>query len=298
MENRVLKYFLVVAREENITRAAEILHISQPALSRGLMQLEEELGVKLFVRGKRNVTLTNEGAYLRQRAQEIVDLTEKTEREFANGLENLSGAISIGIGESAASSFIADCIKEFGNEYPDVRFDIHSVNADYTRERLDKGLLDIGVLLEPVDVSRYEFFRLPVKDAWGVVLPSKCPLSQKEYVTAEDLKDSKLFTTHRAAVQTMISSWFGKYFDKKNFYLTYNLVYNALMLVDKGMGAALTLDGSVSLYKNPDLIFRPLFPVLEQTSVIVWKKHLLQPPAVTKFIEHIQCKTVMINDKK
>ncbi len=298
MENRVLKYFLVVAREENITKAAEVLHISQPALSRQLMQLEEELGAKLFIRGKRNITLTDEGLYLRQKAQEIIDLTEKTEQEFANGLTSLSGVISIGMGETAASSYIADSIYEFREEYPDVRFEIISGNADGTKEQLDKGLLDIGILLEPTDFSKYEFIRLPVKDTWGAVVPSKCFLCQKEYVTAEDLKDRKIFISNRAVNQSMFSSWFGKYYNEKNIYCTVNLLYNAAMLVSKGMGCAVTIDGAAQLYNHPELNFRPLYPKIEQTSVLVWKKNQIISNSALKFIEFLKCKSVMINDKK
>lgn len=296
MENRVLKYFLVVAREQNITKAAEILHISQPALSRQLMQLEEELGVKLFVRGKRNITLTEEGLYLRQKAREIVDLTEKTEREFATGLTSLNGVISIGMGETQASSFIADAIREFGREYPNVRFEIIANNADFTREQLEKGLIDVGILLEPVDLSKYDFIRLPVKDIWGVLLPSKCPLCEKSFVTAEDLKDSKIFMSNRALNQSLIASWFGDYFDEKNLYLTVNLLYNAAMLVSKGMGCAITLDGAAQLYNHPELNFRPLSPEIGQTSVFIWKKHQILSNCVLKFIEYIKCKSVMVND--
>ncbi|MDE6656498.1 MAG: LysR family transcriptional regulator [Anaeroplasmataceae bacterium] len=298
MENRVLKYFLIVAREENITKAAEILHISQPALSRQLMQLEEELGAKLFIRGKRNITLTDEGLYLRQKAQEIVDLTEKTEQEFANGLTSLSGVISIGMGETAASSYLADLINEFLEEYPDVRFEIISGNADGTKEQLDKGLLDIGILLEPTDFSKYEFLRLPVEDTWGVLVPSKCPMCQKEYVTAEDLKDRKIFMSNRAINHSLFSSWFGKYYDEKNIYVSVNLLYNAAMLVSKGMGCAVTIDGAVQLYNHPELNFRPLYPKIKQTSVLVWKKNQMLSSCVLKFIEFVQCKLVMINDKK
>ncbi len=298
MENRVLKYFLIVAREENITKAAEILHISQPALSRQLMQLEEELGTKLFIRGKRNITLTDEGLYLRQKAQEIIDLTEKTEREFARGLTSLSGVISIGMGETAASSYLADLIREFREEYPDVRFEIISGNADGTKEQLDKGLLDIGILLEPTDFSKYEFLRLPVKDTWGVVVPSKCPLCQKEYVTAKDLEDRQIFISNRAVNQSMFSSWFGEHYNPNNIYLTVNLLYNAATLVSKGMGCAVTLDGAVQLYNHPELNFRPLYPKLEQTSVFVWKKNQIVSACTLKFIDFVKCKLGMVNHKK
>lgn len=298
MENRVLKYFLVVAREENITRASEILHISQPALSRQLMQLEDELGAKLFIRGKRNITLTNEGLYLRQKAQEIIDLTEKTEQEFSNGLTSLSGVVSIGMGETAASSYLADVINEFRENYPDVRFKILSGDADGTKEYLGKGLLDVGILLEPVDFSKYEFARLPVKDTWGVIVPSKCSLCQKEFVTAEDLKDRKIFMSNRAINHSLFSSWFGEYYKEDNIFLTANLLYNEAMFVAKGMGCAVTIDGALTLYHHPELNFRPLYPKIEQTSVIVWKKNQILSPCTAKFVDFVKCKLGMISDKK
>lgn len=285
MENRVLKYFLVVAREENITHASEILHISQPALSRQLMQLEEELGVKLFVRGKRNITLTDEGRYLRQRAQEIVDLTEKTERDFRSGLGTLSGEISIGLGESAASSLIADYICEFVKIYPNVHFKYYSNNADFIKEQLEKGLLDIGVLMEPTDLSKYEYVRLPIKDHWGVLLPAKCPLSQKEFISPSDLKDRKLFISTRTK-QTIVS-WLGEFYREENVLLYYNLLYNAAMLVDKGMGTTFTVDGAAMLYKNPNTVFRPLSPKIEVTTVFAWKKYQVATPTVKAFIEFV-----------
>lgn len=297
MENRVLKYFLVAAREQNITKASEILHISQPALSRQLMQLEEELGAKLFVRGKRNLTLTEEGLYLRRKAQEIVDLTEKTEQEFANGITSLNGVISIGMGETSASSYLADVIRAFGQEYPNVRFEIVANNADSTREQLEKGLIDVGILLEPIDLSAYDFIRLPVKDTWGVLLPAKSPLCEKPCVTAEDLKDRKIFMSNRALNQSMFASWFGEFFHEKNLYLTVNLLFNAAMLVSKGMGCAVTLDGAAKLY-NQELVFRPLYPKIEQTSVFIWKKHQILSNSVRQFIEFIKCKSVMVNDEK
>ncbi len=233
-----------------------------------------------------------------KKAQEIIDLTEKTEQEFANGLTSLSGVISIGMGETAASSYMADLIYEFREEYPDVRFELISGNVDGTKERLDKGLLDIGILLEPTDFSKYEFMRLPVKDTWGVVVPSKCPLCKKEYVTAEDLKDRKIFMSNRAVNQSLFSSWFGKYYNEKNIYCTVNLLYNAAMLVAKGMGCAVTIDGAVKLYNHLELNFRPLYPKIEQTSVLVWKKNQIVSACVLKFIEFVKCKLVMINDKK
>lgn len=167
MEYRILKYFLVVAREENITRAAEILHISQPALSRQLMRLEEELGVQLFTRGRHSTSLTEEGMLLRRRAQEIVDLTEKTEREFRTNSEELAGTISIGSGEGAVMRYLAGLMKSFSEKYPAVTFDLYSGAADQVKERLERGTLDVGAFIGNIDLSKYEAVELPVKERWG-----------------------------------------------------------------------------------------------------------------------------------
>lgn len=286
MENRVLRYFLVVAREENITHASETLHISQPALSRQLMQLEEELGVKLFVRGKRNITLTDEGRFLRQRAQEIVDLTDKTEREFKDGIGTLSGEVSIGMGESAASGLMANDIDEFQQLYPRVRFKYYTNNADFIKEQLEKGLLDIGVLIEPTDLSKYEYIRLPIKDYWGAMVPSSSPLALKDYLLPSDLAETKLFISTRT--KQSIVTWMGEYFNEDNILLHYNLLYNAAMLVEKGVGVAFAADGATMLYKNPKCIFKPLYPTMEITTVFVWKKYQIVSPTVKAFIEFVR----------
>ena len=287
MEIRVLKYFLTVAREENITRAANVLHITQPALSRQLMQLEEELGKPLFIRGKRSMTLTDAGQLLRRRAQEIVDLVDKTEREFSEEEETLGGLVSIGSGEGETMRFIAKCMSAFSERYPEVKFDLYSNNADHIKERLERGTLDIGIMFEPVDLSKYEYFRLPHKERWGVIVPAKCPLAQKEFVVPEDLRGHRLFTAKRGVAQG-VAQWFGEVFDTLNIYATYNLLYNAAMLVDCEIGAALCIEGAASLYKNPNIIFKPFSPELAVSSVLVWKKYQPQSEAVKRFIGFIK----------
>lgn len=192
MEYRVLKYFLIVAREENITRSAEILNVSQPALSRQLMQLEEELNTKLFIRGKRHLTLTDAGLLLRRRAQEIIDLTLKTEQEIQKENDNLEGTISIGSGEAQSMKMIAQWIQQFHELYPNVKFEIHSNNATYIQERLDRGLLDIGILLAPKDLTKYEYIPLKDQERWGALMHQSCPLTKKDYVTAQDLLNYKI----------------------------------------------------------------------------------------------------------
>ena len=287
MEVRVLKYFLTVAREENITRASEILHISQPALSRQLMQLEEELGTQLFVRGRHSSTLTEAGMLLRRRAQEIVDLTEKTEQEFQNRGDTLSGTVSIGSGEADTMRCLAQIMRGFSDLYPEVKFDIYSNDADHVRERLERGTLDIGVLLGPTVISKYESIALPGKERWGVLVPAKCPLAQKEYVTKEDLVGRRVFIAKRGGAQG-VADWFGEYYDKMNVYATYNLLYNAAMLVNCEIGAAISIEGAASLYKNPNIIFKPFYPELAVTSTMVWKKHQPQTQAVSTFLEYVR----------
>lgn len=287
MEYRVLKYFLTVAREQNITRAAELLHVSQPALSRQLMQLEEELGVQLFTRGWRNIALTDAGLLLFRRAQEIVELTEKTEREFKDEGNTLSGTIAIGSGEAESMRRLAVLMRSFSEKYPNIRFDLYSNNADFIRERLERGLLDIGVLLEPADLAKYEYLRFGGKERWGAILPASWELAQKEYITAEDLLGHKVFASKRSMAQGVVG-WFGDVFDKLDIYVTYNLIYNAAMLVDSGVGAALCIDGAVALYNNPNFVFRPFHPELAVSSVVVWKKYQPVSRAVTKFIEHLK----------
>ena len=286
MEYRILKYFLTVAREENITRAADILHISQPALSRQMMQLEEELGTQLFVRGRHNTTLTEEGMLLRRRAQEIIQLTEKTEREFLAGKEEISGTISIGSGEGAVMRFLANVMREFSALYPDVRFDLYSNDADHVKERLERGTLDIGVIIGSSDLSKYETIPLPVTERWGAIVPAKCPLSKKEHVTREDLVGHKVFVSRRGVTQG-VADWFGEYYGKMEIYATYNLLYNAAVLVDSEIGAALCIEGAVSLYNSPNVIFKPFYPQLTANSTLIYKAQPMTR-TVAKFIRFIR----------
>ena len=212
MELRILRYFLAVAREENITKAAELLHITQPTLSRQLAQLEEDMGVTLFSRGARKVTLTDEGMLLRRRAEEIVDLADKTEKELTERDELINGVVSVGCGELASVQVIAEMFRAFKEKYPAVTYELYAGNADYTNERIEKGLSDIALFLEPVDIDRYDFIRLGVKERWAVLLPAEDPLVQKGFVTAADLVGKELLFPARLKVQNELVSWFGDYF--------------------------------------------------------------------------------------
>ena len=285
MELRVLHYFLMVAREENITKAAQLLHVTQPTLSRQLMPLEKELGVQLFHRGKHSVRLTEEGMLLRRRAQELVSLSEKTKQELQCREEVPAGEIAIGCGETKSMSLLSSSMVSFRERYPLVQFSIYSAIADDIKERIEKGLLDMGLLVEPVDISKYEYIRLPVEERWGVLVREDSPLARKASVSPEDLLDIPLIMSRREPVKNQLASWFGTVFDQMEIAATYNLIVNAAFMVEQGLGVALCFDlGAV--FEN--LRFVPLWPRMETGSVLVWKKNQALSSAQAQFIRHIR----------
>ena len=292
MELRVLKYFLTVAREGSITGAANSLHLTQPTLTRQIQELEKELGQKLFVRGKYKVTLTPEGMILRNRAQEIVDLVEKTEAEFQAISDTISGDVYIGGGESDCMKHIAEIIKEIQTEYPAIKFHLFSGNAEDVTEKLDKGLLDFGVLIQPVDLSKYDNLPLPDKDIWGVVMRKDSPLAEKEYIELEDLRGLPLINSRQAMRKTSSRNefieWFRGEFENLNTVATINLVYNAAVMVKAGVGYAITLDKLVNTSEESELCFRPLKPKLESGLDIVWKKYRVFSPAAKIFLDKLK----------
>ena len=285
MELRVLRYFLMVAREENITRAAGLLHLTQPTLSRQLIQLEEELGVKLFHRNKYRITLTEEGLLLKQRAQEIVALSDKAKQELTKSEGTLSGEIAIGCAEARSFSVLAERIVAFRKLYPRVRFRIYSATADDVKDRMENGLLDMGLLMEPVDIGRYAFIRMPVRERYGVLVRRDSPLAEKESVRPEDLVGMPLLFGSREGVREEIAGWFGEQFDRMEVAVRYNLIRNGADLVEHGAGVALTID-QANIGEN--LRFIPLSPVLELGSVLAWKNLRTFPPAVRGFIDHLK----------
>ncbi len=289
MEIRVLRYFLTVVREESITKAAEVLHITQPTLSRQLAQLEKEIGVKLFDRGSRKIQLTNEGILLRRRAEEILQLVDKTEKELVKQEEQVEGKISIGCGETASVQVIPELIDSFRQKYPRVTFDIFTATADLVKEQMDKGLLDIGLLLEPIDMEKYDFIRLNVREKWVVLMRPDDPLSEKESVNAKDLSTLPLILPRRMNVQNELASWFGNYYEKLNVVFTSNLNTNGAIMVRNGLAYSLVIEGTMSFWDKSKVTYRPLFPELTATSVLAWKRSQPFSLAATKFIEHIQC---------
>lgn len=289
MEIRVLRYFLTVVREESITKASKILHITQPTLSRQIAQMEEEIGVKLFERGTRKIKLTSEGILLRRRAEEILQLVDKTEMELLEQEEQVEGKISIGCGEMASVQILPDLIASFYRNYPRVTFDIFTATADLVKEQMDKGLLDIGLLLEPVNMEKYEFIRLNIKERWVVLMRPDDPLSKKEAVTARDLLTLPLILPRRMNVQSELASWFGNYYEKLNVVFTSNLNTNGAIMVSNGLAYSLVIEGAMSFWDQSKVTYRPLEPELTATSVLAWKRGQPFSLAATKFIQHIQC---------
>ncbi len=297
MEIRVLNYFLTVIREQGITRAAEVLHITQPTLSRQLAQMEEELGIRLFERGSRRITLTNEGLLLRRRAEEILQLVDKTEKELIEQDQQIEGKVTFGCGEIGSVQLLPDLIESFHEKYPHVTFDIYSATADNVKEQMDKGLVDIGLLLEPIDIEKYDFIRLNMKERWIVVMRPDCCLAEKEYVTAKDLSGLPLIMPRRLKIQSELASWFGDSFDSLNVLFTSNLNTNAAVMVSRGLGYSIVIEGMMPFWDQSKITYRPLYPELTATSVLAWKRGQPFSPAVTKFIEHIKCFLSIENDK-
>lgn len=288
MELRVLRYFLAVAREETISGAAEAVHVTQPTLSRQMMDLEEELGKTLFLRGKRRISLTEEGMFLRKRAQEIVDLVEKTESEFSAAEKDIGGEVWIGGGETDAMRLIARAARGLQAAYPHISYHLFSGNAEDVAERLDRGLVDFGVFIEPADLSKYDFIKLPVTDVWGVLMRKDSPLAEKQTIRPEDLLGLPLLCSRQPMVKNEISGWMGANYEKLNIVTTYNLLYNASLMVEEGMGYALCLDKIIRTCGDGPLCFRPLEPRLEVGLDIVWKKYQIFSKAAAKFLEHLQ----------
>ncbi len=291
MEFRVLRYFLAAAREGSITRAAESLNVTQPTLSRQIKELEDELGQRLFIRSSHNISLTAEGMILRKRAEEILDMVNKTKEEFCSVQKTISGNIYIGSGETQAMKLIAEVIKELRKDYPEIHYHLYSGNAADVTERLDKGLLDFGILIQPTDLAKYDYLTFPVKDVWGVVMPKDCPLAQKNTVTKQDLLNLPLICSRQvlntSSAYNAFLSWFGTDFEKMNIIATYNLVFNATLLAEQRIGYVITLDKLVDIMDN-NVCFKPFSPVLESGLNIVWKKHQVFSPAAKLFLNAVR----------
>ena len=288
MELRVLRYFLAVAREESISAAAEYLHLTQPTLSRQLMDLEIELGKKLFIRGGRKVTLTEDGLFLRKRANEIVELVEKTQSEFQDADRSVSGDVYIGGGESDAMRLVAHAARTLQRTHPHIHFHLFSGNAEDVEERLEKGLLDFGILVEAGDLKKYDYIKLPMTDVWGVLMRKDSSLAALDRIRPKDLWDQPLLLSQQAIGKDSLSNWFKRDYSTLNIIATYNLIYNASLMVDEGLGYAVGLDKLVNTSGDRSLCFRPLEPKLEVNLYIVWKKFQVFSRAAERFLAVLQ----------
>lgn len=288
IETRLLQYFLAVAEEQSITRAAEYLHITQPTLSKQMMELEDVLGKQLLVRGKKKVTLTEEGAYLRSRAQEILSLMEITEASFRQNEEIITGDVFIGCGEHRSTFPLMQMIKQLQEEHPGIKFHFFSSNADAIIERLDKGLLDVGILLEPEISPRYDYHKLPFQEPWGVLMRKDSPLAEKESVDFKELSALPLILPSQTSNSNRITTFFSDRMLTPNIVATYNLIYNAGLMVEAGMGYALCIDDLINTAGNHPLTFRPLMPKLQSDVYLFSKKYQVFSKAVKLFMNRLQ----------
>lgn len=287
MELRVLQYFLAVAREQSISAAAQSLHLTQPTLSRQLKELEETLGKQLMIRGGRTITLTEEGLHLRKRAQEILDLVGRTEKEIMQSQETVSGNIYIGTGETDGVRQIARVARSLQERYPAVQFHIVSDDAADVCEQLDKGLLDFGMLLGDINKMKYHYLELPMRDTWGVLMRRDSPLAKKSSVTPEDLWDQPLILSRQVDNKGGLYRWLRREPSELHTVATYNLIFNASLMVDEGMGYAFALDKLINT-TDKSLCFRPLEPRLELGMYLVWKKSQLFSKPAELFLHQLQ----------
>ena len=284
MEIRTLRYFLAVAREENMTRAAEQLHVTQPTLSKTLKALEDELGKKLFTRHSFSIRLTEEGVLLRNRAEDLVSMADRITREFVTLDDITGGDIYFGLAESHLIQYLAREIREFRAQYPDLRYHITSSgDTEQVMEKLDKGLLDFAVVAEAPDTARYEALAFPEADVWGLVFPADHPLAQNETITADDLVGLPLFCSAQGWEKDL-PAWCGSRMRELRLEGSFRLSYNGSMFAREGLGFLLTFDHLVDTSPGSGLVFRPLSPRLETRLFLIWKKYQTLSPIAERFL--------------
>ncbi len=296
MKLNVLNSFLTVARLQNISRAASVLYISQPALSRQIKELEEEVGSTLIIRGNKNVSLTPEGLLLQKRAKQIVELVEKTKGELSSTEEDVGGTIYIVGGETHAFKLLANTFHKLHQEYPNIHIRLFSGNMDAVNERLDREMADFGLVIEPADITQYEYLRLPFKDRWGVLMRKDSPLAKLDAIEPQNLWDVPLINSQQALKGGQLSSWMKIEPEKLNCVASYNLLFNASILVAAGVGYALCLDNIIDTTGDTDLCFRPLSPPLESHVDLIWKKHQVFSKASKLFLERVRIECGEIKD--
>lgn len=288
MEFRVLKYFITVAREENMTKAAEVLHTTQSNLSRQLAELENAMGKKLFERGGRKITLTEEGMFLRKRAEEIVELTERTEDDLKNFNAVVSGVVHIGAVETHTMKMIANCILPLRESYPKITYDIFSGSIAEITDGLNNGLLDFGLVVAPIDMQKYDYIKLPGNDIFGLLMRNDCPLASFQTIHPEDIGNLPVWVSHQQLEGNILSGWLGRDVQSLNIISTFNLITTPSMMIEEGLGMAFTFDDLVSIPEKRNLCFRPLEPKVEAELYLVWKKFQLFTKPAKLFLESVQ----------
>lgn len=286
MELQTLQYFLAVTKEENITRAAESLHISQPYLSKQLMKLENEFGKQLLIRGKRKITLTEDGIILRKRAEEILSLVEKTEYDLSANTPQISGEITIGGNPTITVLNTAACLR---SQYPNVHFQFYSSDAIDVLERLEHGSIDFSIFLEPIDISEYDYIPLPESSRWGLLMPSDCKLAENDSVEKNNLLEIPLIIHRRAGLQQLISHWADTDIENFNIAATYNVVNGSpTKFIKSGLGFYLTTEDLLPTVLEQDVCFRPLNPPLEIHYALIWKRTAFQSKAAEIFLRELK----------
>ena len=289
MEIRILKYFLAVAQEESITSAAQKLHMTQPALSRQIMELEKELGKQLFLRTNKKTYLTEDGLHLKQRAQEILSLVEKTASELRTTSGEVAGQVHFGAGETDTMRLFAQVIRRIHRDHPKIQFNLFSGNTDDILEKLEDGILDFGLIFSNTVSEKYHHLAVPLSNVWGILTPSDSPWAKQGRITKEQLARMPLITSSRTAfTQNFLSRWSGDEMESLNIVATYNLIFNAVFLVEAGIGNALCLENLVDTSRNSSLCFCPLDPPFYATPVLVWKKGKTLSKASAVFLEEIR----------
>lgn len=286
MEIKTLRYYLTIVREGNISRAAEVLHFTQPALSRYMTQLEEELGTKLFTRGKK-LKLTDAGVMLQQHAERIISMVEDMERSFKEQTE-VNGCISIGASNLNFFRVLPEAIKRFNELNPNVKFRIYTNNSEYIKEQIEQGVLDFGLLADPIDLTNLDYIRPNEKGSWGLLMRKDSPLAQKPYITKEDLYGIPLMVTDRTSLQQEFSSWLGEEMHKLDIKVTHNILADVAALVSSGFVYALVMDCSCALFDERKLVYKPLYPELPFYSVFAWRRHNLNSVAAYQFLEFLK----------
>ena len=287
MELRILRYFLTVAKEQSFTKAAEQLHITQPTLSRQLAAFEEELGISLFIRKGKSITLTEEGILLKRRALEILNLEERTLEELKGAQEVIEGTVTVGCGEFSAVEMLAEIMKQYKDKYPLVQIAVHTATADTIYEMMNKGLVDIGLFMEPVDTEGFDYIRMKDSDHWVVGMRPDDPMAGKELIQKEDLLGKPLILPERVGVQSELANWFGKDFSRLSIAFTSNLGTNAGVMAANGLGYPVSIEGAAKYWREDILVQRRLFPEITASTVIAWRRNIPYSQAVNRFIEEI-----------